>query len=187
MKAKKTPASKLPSQKSKSAKAPASAAKPAAKAAKATGKSASPKPVAIGEILVPVDFSDHSREALRYALDFAQRFGSKVALIHVIEQVVYPGDWVFAPVTVPQFVESQSDDFVSRLREFAGAAGDAIIPVVKVGRPWQQVVEVANKRKSSMIITATHGYTGLKHVLLGSVAEKIVQHAHCPVLTIRMK
>jgi nucleotide-binding universal stress UspA family protein len=82
-------------------------------------------------------------------------------------------------------VDERTDDLVQRLREFAGSAGKAITPVVRIGRAWQQVVEVAKKRKSDLIITATHGHTGLKHVLLGSVAEKIVRHAHCPVLTVR--
>jgi nucleotide-binding universal stress UspA family protein len=142
-------------------------------------------PMQIREILVPVDFSHQSREALRYAVAFAARFKARIALVHVIEQIVYPGDWVFAPVPGPAFTGERTTDVVARLRKFAGAHGKKIIPVVRMGRPWQQIVEIAQSRKSSLIITATHGHTGLKHVLLGSVAEKIVRHAHCPVLTVR--
>ncbi len=149
---------------------------------KATAK---PIPVKISEILVPVDFSEHSRAALNYALEFAAKFKAKLALVHIVEQVVYPGDWVFAPVPGPAVVGESTEDFVERLREFAGPAGKKIIPIVRLGRPWQQVVEVAKQRGSDLIISATHGHTGLQHVLLGSVAEKIVRHAHCPVLTVR--
>jgi nucleotide-binding universal stress UspA family protein len=154
-------------------------------AAKAAAKSSAPIPVHIKEILVPVDFSEHSRAAMRYALAFADRFKARIALVHIVEQLVYPGDWVIAPVPGPAFVTERTDDLVQRLREFAGSAGKKITPVVRIGRAWQQVVEVAEARKSDLIITATHGHTGLKHVLLGSVAEKIVRHAHCPVLTVR--
>jgi universal stress protein A len=161
-------------------------------ASRSSGRKAAAKPAAlkpfplrIKEILVPIDFSDQSREALRYALALAEKFQARVALVHIVEQLVYPGDWVFAPVPGPAYVTERTDDLVSRLRQFAGAAGKDIVPVVRIGRAWQQVVEVADQRKSDLIVTATHGHTGLKHVLLGSVAEKIVRHAHCPVLTVR--
>ena len=58
-------------------------------------------------------------------------------------------------------------------------------PIVRFGRAWQEIIEVAREQKCDMIIMATHGYTGLRHVLLGSVAEKIVRHSPCPVLTVR--
>jgi len=142
-------------------------------------------PLKIREILVPVDFSDHSRVAFDFAVQFAAKFQARLALIHIVEQIVYPGDWVFAPVPGPAVVEEPTDDLVKRLREFAGPMGKKITPVVRLGRPWQQIVDVAKARKSDLIISATHGHTGLQHVLLGSVAEKIVRHAHCPVLTVR--
>jgi nucleotide-binding universal stress UspA family protein len=132
-----------------------------------------------------VDFSDHARVAFDYARELATKFRAKLALVHIVEQVVYPGDWVFAPVPGPAMVGEPTEDLVKRLRQFAGALGNKITPVVRVGRAWQQVVEVAQQRKSDLIVCATHGHTGLQHVLLGSVAEKIVRHAHCPVLTVR--
>jgi universal stress protein A len=172
----------------KTKKSAGNASAPKARAKKSAPKAAALKPLSlrIKEILVPVDFSEHSREAMRYALAFAERFQARVALVHIVEQLVYPGDWVFAPVPGPAYVTERTDDLVARLRQFAGAAGKEIVPVVRIGRAWQQVVEVAAQRKSDLIITATHGHTGLKHVLLGSVAEKIVRHAHCPVLTCRV-
>jgi universal stress protein A len=159
----------------------------AGKVRKSAAKARIVKPAAlrITEILVPIDFSEHSREALRYALSFAERFHARLALVHIVEQIVYPGDWVFAPVPGPAFVGERTVDIVARLREFAGSYAKKVVPVVRTGRAWQQIVDVATQRKSSLIISATHGHTGLKHVLLGSVAEKIVRHAPCPVLTVR--
>ena len=188
MKTKKAAATPSP----KRAASPKQAASPKRKVAKAGDTKTAPrrkslpaKPLRIREILVPVDFSDHSRVAFNYALDFAATFGAKLALVHIVEQVVYPGDWVFAPVPGPAVVGEPTKDLGKRLREFAGEYGASISPIVRVGRPWQQIVEVATDRKSDLIISATHGHTGLKHVLLGSVAEKIVRHAPCPVLTVR--
>lgn len=143
------------------------------------------EPLALTEILVPVDFSQHSRAALDYARSLAVKFSARIALVHIVEQVVYPGDWVFAPVSMPAFIGERTDDLVERLRQFAGEGGIEVVPIVRLGRPWQQVVEVAAERKCDLIVTATHGHTGLKHVLLGSVAEKIVRHAPCPVLSVR--
>ena len=144
-----------------------------------------PISLAMKEIVVPVDFSEHSRTALRYALAFAGKFKARLVLVHIVEQIVYSGDWLYAPPPTTGFPEQSTSDIILKLREFAGAAGKKIVPVVRLGRPWQQIVAVAKDRKSDLIISATHGHTGLKHALLGSVAEKIVRHAHCPVLTVR--
>jgi universal stress protein A len=177
MKPKKAPLT--PASKKSQAKHRASQAAPAGRFA------AKSLPLNIREILVPVDFSDHSRVAFDYAVQFAAKFKARLALIHIVEQVVYPGDWVFAPVPGPAVVGEPTEDLVERLRAFAGSSGKKITPIVRLGRPWHQIVEVAKARKSDLIISATHGHTGLQHVLLGSVAEKIVRHAPCPVLTVR--
>lgn len=180
MKATPTPSPK------RSTSAKAGATKPAARSAgKVKRTAAKAVPLNLREILVPVDFSDHSRVAFDYARQLAAKFRAKLALVHIVEQIVYPGDWVFAPVPGPAVIGEPTDDLVKRLREFAGTMGSKITPVVRMGRPWQQVVEVARQRQSDLIVSATHGHTGLQHVLLGSVAEKIVRHAHCPVLTVR--
>ena len=73
----------------------------------------------------------------------------------------------------------------AKLRALDEGSGIKTHHVVRLGRAWQEVVEIAREVKSDLIILATHGYTGLKHVLLGSVAEKILRHAPCPVLSVR--
>ena len=74
---------------------------------------------------------------------------------------------------------------MSKLRSIFTAKDGKVTPIVRFGRAWQEIIEVAREQKCDMIIMATHGYTGLRHALVGSVAEKIVRHAPCPVLTVR--
>ena len=138
----------------------------------------------IRKILVPVDFSEHSQKALRYALAFAAQFGAAVTLVHIVEQMVYPGDWMYPPLAAPDFSADKHAEMIKRLRALDAKSGVKTQHVVRMGRAWQEVIEIAREQKADMIILATHGYTGLKHALLGSVAEKIVRHAPCPVLSV---
>ena len=139
----------------------------------------------IGKILVPVDFSEHSQKALRYALAFATQFGAEVTLVHIVEQMVYPGDWMYPPLAVTDFATEKREQMIDRLRSLDAGSGVKTHHIVRLGRAWQEVIEIARETTADLIILATHGYTGLKHVLLGSVAEKIVRHAPCPVLSVR--
>jgi len=139
----------------------------------------------INKILVPVDFSEHSQKALRYALAFALQFDAEVTLVHIVEQMVYPGDWMYPPLAVTDFAAEKREQMLDRLRALDAGSGVKTDHVVRLGRAWQEVIEIAREQKADMIILATHGYTGLKHALLGSVAEKIVRHAPCPVLSVR--
>jgi hypothetical protein len=139
----------------------------------------------IQRILVPVDFSDHAQKALRYALGFAAQFGAEITLVHIVEQMVYPGDWMYPPLAATDFAAEKREQVVEKLRDLTRGMDIKASHVVRLGRAWQEVAEIAKEKKSDLIILATHGYTGLKHVLLGSVAEKIVRHAPCPVLTVR--
>ena len=139
----------------------------------------------IGRILVPIDFSEHSNKALRYALAFAKQFDAEVTLVHIVEQMVYPGDWMYPPMAVTDFAAEKREEMVARLQALDAGSGVKTQHIVRLGRAWQEIIEIAEEMKCDMLILATHGYTGLKHALLGSVAEKIVRHAPCPVLTVR--
>ncbi|MEI7820653.1 MAG: universal stress protein [Verrucomicrobiota bacterium] len=139
----------------------------------------------IRRILVPIDFSEHSQKALRYALAFARQFEAEVMLVHIVEQMVYPGDWMYPPLAATDFEAEKREKMISRLQALDAGSGIRTKHIVRLGRAWQEVIEIAQEMKCDMIILATHGYTGLKHALLGSVAEKIVRHAPCPVLTVR--
>lgn len=145
-----------------------------------------PTPFSIERILVPVDFSSCSKKALDYALPFAKQFGASIVLLHVV-QINLPAS-EFGMIDVA-FTEKELR--VSGERQLADLAKSQIPPevlsksLVRVGRPVTEIADVARKEGADLIILSTHGHTGLKHVLLGSVAENVVRYAPCPVLIVR--
>ena len=139
------------------------------------------------KILVPVDFSTPSEKAIRYARPFAEQFGATLTLLHVIEPVVYPVEFGYMPIEPQEAEDMRLAELQRRLKKLGAELG-ATVPVqtqVRIGRAWKEVVDAAKAQKTDLIVVATHGYTGLQHALLGSVAEKIVRHAPCPVLVVR--
>jgi len=138
-------------------------------------------------VLVPVDFSEPSRKAIRYAYEFAGQFGARLTLLHVVEPLSYPPDFAMVPLLPPDVEGRRILELTKHLEELARsvAGGVETEAVVITGRPWQGVVDHAKSSETDLIVVSTHGYTGLKHVLLGSVTEKIVRHAPCPVLVVR--
>ena len=141
----------------------------------------------IGRILVPTDFSDPSRNALRYAARFAEQFGAKVTLLFVNEPVMYP-DFAYYPLTMEndQVIKIAKAKLTTLGNKEIGAKHIEEI-LVRNGNPFHEITEAARTLKMDLIIISTHGYTGLKHALLGSTAERVVRHAPCPVLTVREK
>lgn len=139
------------------------------------------------EVLVPVDFSEPSRKSIQYAVVFAQQFGARLTLLHVVEPLSYPPDFAVVPLLPPDAEDARIRELTRQLQQLAEKLGPGIEtqPVVTSGRPWQGITEYAAANNTDLIIVSTHGYTGIKHVLLGSVAEKIVRHAPCPVLVVR--
>lgn len=144
-----------------------------------------PLQFAIKNIVVPVDFSECAQTAVRYALGMAAQFQATVTLVHVVEQIIYPGDWMYPPLAMSDFAAEKREQVVKKLEGLVADPKVSVDYIVRVGRAWQEVIEIAKETSADLLIIATHGYTGLKHVLLGSVAEKIVRHAPCPVLTVR--
>jgi nucleotide-binding universal stress UspA family protein len=138
-------------------------------------------------ILVPVDFSAASKKAIAYADAFAATFGSRITLIHVLEPMVLPAEFGYVPPPTLEDEARQIEAIRARLREAAAAMESArkADVAVHVGRPWQEITVAATELGADLLVITTHGRTGIKHVLLGSVAEKIVRHAACPVLVVR--
>ncbi len=139
------------------------------------------------KILVPIDFSEPSQKALRYARPFAEQFGASLTLLHVMEPINYPIEYGYAPIAPLEAEETRQSELLARLKQLGTELG-ATVPVksvVRVGRAWKEIVDFAKAQNSDLVIVATHGYTGLKHALLGSVAEKVVRHAPCPALVVR--
>jgi len=140
------------------------------------------------KILVPTDFSKFSAKALHYAMEFAQQFGASITLVHVVEPIVYPPESGYAPVEIETVETTWKKNAKRKLEELAR---QAILPPlmaqisVRFGTPYYEITALAKEEGVDLIVLATHGYTGLKHVFLGSTAEKVVRHAPCPVLTVR--
>lgn len=143
--------------------------------------------IELKNLLVPVDFSDHSTKALDTAIGLAKTVGAKLHLVHVLHfpvQVAAPGQ-----VMVPQDLWTQIRDAARRRLEQAAetVAGREVQVETHLteGPNAQSIVELAEKIGADMIVMGTRGHSGLKHVLLGSVAERTVRLAHCPVMTVK--
>jgi nucleotide-binding universal stress UspA family protein len=139
-------------------------------------------------ILVPIDFSDASRKAVQYAVPLARQFGSHLLLVHVVPVHYFVGS-EFGPVDVPIPERELIENSEQALTRFAGEEIGNTVPVttrVSRGQPVHEIVAVAQQAGADLILLSTHGHTGLKHVLLGSVAENVVRYAPCPVLVVRV-
>jgi universal stress protein A len=138
-------------------------------------------------ILVPVDFSTASGKAIAYADAFASTFGAAITLLHVVEPIVLPSEFGYVPAPSPEEEIKHLDAIKTRLQKVAAgldsAKGSGV--EVRVGRPWQEITAAVTELGVDLLVITTHGRTGIKHVLMGSVAEKIVRHAACPVLVVR--
>lgn len=140
-------------------------------------------------ILVPHDFSDAAARALREAVGLAAANGGKIILQHVIVPFYMPAELPFglATDTMPNptsFIPELTKRLDTLAKKAVGTSGVKYALRVEVGEPSQTILEAASGADS--IIMATHGRSGLAHLLIGSVAEKIVRHATIPVLTIRV-
>lgn len=139
-------------------------------------------------ILVPVDFSEFTDDIVRYATEIAQRFGSSIHLIHVIPNMDYftPYESFMAAenmVTVQKGVEAEVQRDLEKVA--ATITGIPVTKVIRTGVSFVEIVEYVKSEHMDLVIMATHGRGGLEHIIIGSVAEKVVRKSPCPVLTIR--
>ena len=137
-------------------------------------------------ILVPIDFSAQSIKALRYAVPFAEKLDAIICLVSVVETGSFLNDLKHVPIIFSE--ETRAEDAKARLVILAQKEIGKLIPVipqVRAGKPYEEIVAAAKRLEADLIIISTHGHTGLKHALLGSTAELVVRHAPCPVLVVR--
>ncbi|NWF89198.1 MAG: universal stress protein [Ignavibacteriaceae bacterium] len=142
----------------------------------------------IKKILVPVDFSDYSKSSLKYAVNFAKHFGAELYLVYVVEPMVYPPDFSMGQIAIPSVDVEMDKRAVEELTNLAKKEIPSDVKshlIVKTGKPFVEIIETASAEDVDLIIIATHGHTGIEHVLFGSTAEKVVRKAPCPVLTLR--
>ena len=145
--------------------------------------------IQLKRILLPTDFSEHSSLPLRYACAFAEQFGAELHLLHVLQDLVAmvpePGLAFLPPGDFMREMQESAQQALAKLPDPDWAKGKSIVRATRQGPPFLEIVRYAKENEIDLIVLGTHGRGGLAHVLLGSVAEKVVRKAPCPVLTIR--
>lgn len=135
-------------------------------------------------ILLPTDFSSHAEAACATGLEMAARDGAKVIALHVLPL----SDLVMGEYPIVMVDQLQADlqaDAEKRMQSWIATQSAAIESLVMWGNPAIDICRIAEERHADLIVTSTHGRTGLAHLFMGSVAERVVRHAPCSVLVVR--
>lgn len=142
----------------------------------------------VQSILFPTDFSELSQAAEQSACDLADRFGAELHVLHVLSDVFLTIPQTAAALLIsPDALEGEvagAEEAIQKVPPSVWASGRKVVRAVRIGSTYGTIVEYALENAIDLIVLGTHGHTGLKHVLLGSVAERVVQHAPCSVLTV---
>jgi nucleotide-binding universal stress UspA family protein len=141
---------------------------------------------AVRRILVPLDFSEPASGALDMAIDLAGRFHAELILFHAHQLPTYAFPDGVMPLQ-PEVLHELEQSMLAELERLAGrarAAGVQVSTHTSLGTAADEIVRYAHECGADLIVMGTHGRTGLRHVLIGSVAEKVVRKADCPVLTV---
>lgn len=144
--------------------------------------------IKIERIVCAVDFSENSEYALRYAIGLARIFNAELRLVHVVELPFLPS---YSLAGVPDLslpVEAVEQGARERMQEALEACREAFPQAegeVRTGAAFVEVIAYARQVEADLIVVGTHGRTGLSHMLMGSVAEKIIRKAPCPVLSVK--
>ena len=148
--------------------------------------------VKIEHILVPTDFSEFSRYALDYAITIAKTFEAKITLLHITNEnelvALQQVSAYFEPGKLEDLLKQRESEDRKQLDGFISPElkkGIEVETLHKVGIPFVEIIRTAKEKAVDLIVIATHGRSGLSHMLFGSVAEKVVRKAPCPVLSIR--
>jgi nucleotide-binding universal stress UspA family protein len=140
------------------------------------------------KILLPTDFSECSAEAAGVARSLAERFGSRIVVLHVLDEPatldpMFRGDIPLEMLRtrMEQFARENMDSFLAR--HFSGF--DRFDTILATGIPYREIIGNAREAAVDLIVIGTHGRTGVEHVIFGSTAEKVVRMSPCPVLSVR--
>jgi nucleotide-binding universal stress UspA family protein len=153
----------------------------------AATRAAVTSPFKLKHILVPIDFSDCSKKALQYALPLAKVHQAALTLLYVVPPPAY-GTGEYGGIDYVQLERTMSQGGEKELAKLAvdEVRGEVSADtLVRLGSPAREIIQTARSLPADLIVISTHGHTGLKHVLLGSVAEHVVQRAPCPVFVVR--
>lgn len=145
--------------------------------------------IQMNTILHPTDFSDTSKHALKYAVSFAKEYDAKLIILHVIEEIttsLYLDMLQAPPLTeLMEEIETQSRKALEDILPPEVRESIKVEYLTRKGVPFLEIIRCAQENRADMTVCGTHGRTGLKHALFGSVAEKVVRKSPCPVLSVR--
>jgi nucleotide-binding universal stress UspA family protein len=146
-------------------------------------------PVRVRQILVPLDFSEHAEAVLEWGIHLAEEHTSRLTLLHAYHPPVefQQMEGAYLPPDFWTNVKAEAVQSLERYAEPARRSGIDVEVIVREGYPATVIEECAEEIEADLIVIGTRGHTGLKHLLLGSIAERVVQKANCPVLTVKTR
>ena len=142
----------------------------------------------IKRILLPTDFGTYSATATKYACELATKFGAELYLLHTLEVHLASTPGFGMGLALPKYINESkvaAEKSLASVLDPQWSVGRKIVHAVVEGSPKVEIVRYARTQAIDLIVLATHGRSGLAHVLIGSVAESVVRTAPCPVLTVR--
>jgi nucleotide-binding universal stress UspA family protein len=146
--------------------------------------------IEIKRILLPTDFSDTSKEALKYAISMAREFGAEMTALHVINQQLLTEGLNLPRVISLQDLEKEMAREAERqmeafLKDIPELGEVTFRTLIRLGNPFLEIINYARDNAVDLIVIGTHGRSGLEHIIFGSTAEKVVRKAPCPVLSVK--
>ena len=145
-----------------------------------------PDAVSIGRILVPVDLSEHTDALVEHAREIALAYDASVEFLHVVERVALPPAYGLEPLALDSAgVKERAREDLDRRAEALRKDGIEVFVTARTGYPSEVLLEAAADADVDLVMVATHGFSGVQRLLLGSVAERVVRRVECPVLTVK--
>ena len=144
--------------------------------------------IRLQKILLPTDFSNYSAAATKYACELATKFDAELHILHTLETHLVSTPNFGMGLDLPKYVsesKTAAQKSLTSVLDPAWSAGRTVVKAIVEGSPKAEIIQYARKHNIDLIVLATHGRSGLAHVLMGSVAESVVRTASCPVLTVR--
>jgi len=145
--------------------------------------------ITIKKILFPTDFSDCAQTAGTYALALAGQFQAELHVLNVLADALMMMPEPSSALSLPQNylldLKQEAERALAKVLPEAEKSGCHVVRVLRMGNPYAEIVQYAEGTETDLIVVGTHGRGAIAHFLLGSVAEKVVRKAHCPVLTVR--
>ena len=145
--------------------------------------------IPLKRILLPTDFSNNAKSAQDYACELADQFGAQLHVLTVVQDaaLILPETGMFLTLPLPsvQEIVDSAEKELQNVLDPAWASRHDVVLRVLVGTPFVEIVRYSQDQHIDMIVMGTHGRTGLNHVMLGSVAERVLRKSACPVLTVR--